>query len=151
MTNEARRNTGPAAWSLPVRSVATQLNLLAGLETQWVGNPTVDLRFVPTSAMNADRHLLREAPRLDLAIEGRATEAGAVQHRRQTDYPILLNGHARLSGSGLPAVCQSGPAVSARARLQAMSCRYSRYPLLIAATQSAQKTAGCAAWKEAIQ
>jgi hypothetical protein len=44
-----------------------------------IGNPAVDFGLAPTRSIGAYRHLRREGAFLDLAIDGRAGQAGAVE------------------------------------------------------------------------
>lgn len=44
-----------------------------------IGNPLVDLRFVPASAMNADLDLARKTAVIDLPVKGRSGEASPVK------------------------------------------------------------------------
>ena len=44
-----------------------------------IGNPAVDFGLAPARAIGAYRHLRREGAFLDLAIDGRAGQAGAVE------------------------------------------------------------------------
>lgn len=57
-----------------------------------IGDPALDGRFMPASAVDADRHLPGECPVRDLAVEGGAGKAGAGQHGLETDNPFMV-GH----------------------------------------------------------
>ena len=53
-----------------------------------IGNPAVDLRFTPASAVNADRYLRRERPFGDLAIDSRARQSGAMKDGFEADDTV---------------------------------------------------------------
>ena len=50
-----------------------------------VGDPAIDGRLVPTRAVDADLDLRRECALGDLAINGGAGKAGAVEHGLEAD------------------------------------------------------------------
>ena len=58
-----------------------------------IGNPAVDFSFAPTRAVCAYRHLRREGAFLDLAIDGRAGQAGAVEDGLKPDDAVWF-GHS---------------------------------------------------------
>jgi antitoxin HigA-1 len=58
-----------------------------------VGNPAVDFGLAPTRAICAYRHLRRERAFLDLPIDGRAGQAGAVEDGFKPDDAVWL-GHS---------------------------------------------------------
>jgi hypothetical protein len=58
-----------------------------------IGNPAVDFGLAPTRAIGADRHLRRESAFLDLAIDGRAGQAGAVEDGLKPDDAVWF-GHS---------------------------------------------------------
>jgi hypothetical protein len=57
-----------------------------------IGNPAVDFSLAPACAIGADRHLRREGAFLDLAINGRAGQAGAVEDGLKPDDAVWF-GH----------------------------------------------------------
>ena len=57
-----------------------------------IGNPAVDFSLAPARAIGADRHLRRESAFLDLAIDGRAGQAGAVEDGFEPDDAVWF-GH----------------------------------------------------------
>ena len=59
-----------------------------------IGNPAVDFSLAPARAIGADRHLRRESAFLDLAIDGRAGQAGAVEDGLKADDAVWF-GHSR--------------------------------------------------------
>lgn len=58
-----------------------------------IGNPAVDFSLAPTRAIGADWHLRRESAFLDLAIDGRAGQAGAVEDGFEADDAVWF-GHS---------------------------------------------------------
>ena len=58
-----------------------------------IGNPAVDFSLAPARAIGADRHLRRESAFLDLAIDGRAGQAGAVEDGFEPDDAVWF-GHS---------------------------------------------------------
>ena len=58
-----------------------------------IGNPAVDFSLAPTCAIGAYRHLRRESAFLDLAIDGRAGQAGAVEDGFEADDTVWF-GHS---------------------------------------------------------
>lgn len=59
-----------------------------------IGNPTVDFSLAPARAICAYRHLRRESAFLDLPIDGRAGQAGAVEDGFEP-YDAIWFGHSR--------------------------------------------------------
>jgi hypothetical protein len=59
-----------------------------------IGNPAVDFSLAPARAIGADRHLRRESAFFDLAIDGRAGQAGAVEDGLKPDDAVWF-GHSR--------------------------------------------------------
>jgi hypothetical protein len=59
-----------------------------------IGNPAVDFGLAPTRAICAYRHLRRESAFLDLPINGRAGQAGAVEDGLKADDAVWF-GHSR--------------------------------------------------------
>lgn len=53
-----------------------------------IGNPTVDFGFAPSGAVNADPQLRRERAFGDLAIDGRAGQAGPVKDGFEADDTV---------------------------------------------------------------
>ena len=58
-----------------------------------IGNPAVDFSLAPTRAIGAYRHLRREGAFFDLAIDGRAGQAGAVEDGFEADDAVWF-GHS---------------------------------------------------------
>jgi hypothetical protein len=58
-----------------------------------IGNPAVDFSLAPARAIGAYRHLRREGAFLDLAIDGRAGQAGAVEDGLKPDDAVWF-GHS---------------------------------------------------------
>ena len=61
-----------------------------------IGNPAVDFGLAPTRSIGAYRHLRRESAFLDLPIDGRAGQAGAVEDGLKPDNTVWF-GHSRVS------------------------------------------------------
>ncbi|MDB5672182.1 MAG: hypothetical protein JWO25_3141 [Alphaproteobacteria bacterium] len=61
---------------------------LSGAIFHWIGKPGLDSGIAPSDASMRDGHLAREASFKDLAIKGRAAEAGALEHGRKPDDPV---------------------------------------------------------------
>lgn len=62
-----------------------------------VAQPGVDRGLPPAGAAFADLHVLRESPVLHFAIEGRATEPGAVKHGIEAEDTIGgIGGHGMI-------------------------------------------------------
>src|SRR5690606_36722206 len=50
-----------------------------------IGAPTADCGLMPPGAVDADLHLARESAFGDLAVDGRARQAGTGEHRLEAD------------------------------------------------------------------
>ncbi len=59
-----------------------------------IGNPAVDFSLAPACSICTYRHLRRESAFLDLAINGRAGQAGAVEDGLKPDDAVWF-GHSR--------------------------------------------------------
>jgi hypothetical protein len=59
-----------------------------------IGNPAVDFSLAPACSICTYRHLRRESAFLDLAIDGRAGQAGAVKDGLKPDDTVWF-GHSR--------------------------------------------------------
>ena len=66
---------------------------MADAISRGIGDPPVDFSLAPARAIGADRHLRRESSFLDLAIDGRAGQAGAVEDGLKPDDAVWF-GHS---------------------------------------------------------
>ena len=65
-----------------------------GAVVRRIGNPAVDFGLAPTRAICAYRHLRRESAFLDLPIDGRTGQAGAVEDGLKADDAVWFS-HSR--------------------------------------------------------